>query len=195
MSDNLFYLFYLSPYYLFHRVIFSLIIIFLLFLLLLFVNFVRNKKASKLLVNKKQNNLSIIQSIVLVFVTLVFSVWISSTPNIIPSNVSVLDKTELLNLTSIKKPFILINPKTNKTINYSDAEFLDRCFDGEFKNTPLLLQFEGENSTVDVEVKVWKSDRSNNKIREVTLSKVKKTFKHFNKQYQIDSYQLDFICE
>ena len=102
MSDNLFYLFYLSPYYLFHRVIFSLIIIFLLFLLLLFVNFVRNKKASKLLVNKKQNNLSIIQSIVLVFVTLVFSVWISSTPNIIPSNVSVLDKTELLNLTSNK---------------------------------------------------------------------------------------------
>lgn len=195
MSDNLFYLFYLSPYYLFHRVIFSLIIIFLLFLLLLFVNFVRNKKASKLLVNKKQNNLSIIQSIVLVFVTLVFSVWISSTPNIILSNVSVLDKTELLNLTSIKKPFILINPKTNKTINYSDAEFLDRCFDGEFKNTPLLLQFEGENSTVTVEVKVWKSNRSNNKIREVTLSKVKKTFKHFNKQHQIDSYQLDFICE
>ena len=195
MSDKLFYLFYLSPYYLFHRVIFSLIIIFFLFLLLLFVNFVRNKKASKLSVNKKQNNLSIIQSIVLVFVTIVLSVWASSTTDIIPSNVSVLDKTELLNLTSIKKPFVLIDPKTKKSINYSDTDFLNKYFDGGFKTTPLLLQFEGENSTVDVEVKVWKSDRSNNKIREVTLSKVKKTFKHFHKQYQIDSYQLDFICE
>lgn len=182
MSDNLFYLFYLSPYYLFHRVIFSLIIIFFLFLLL-FVNFVRNKKVSKLSGNKKQNNLSIIQSVILVFVTLILSVWITSIPNVNPSNVNILNKTELLNLTSIKKPFILIDPKTNKSINYSDVDFLNNYFDGGFKTTPLLLQFEGEKSTVDVEVKVWKSDRSNNKIKEVTLSKVKKTFKHLNKQH------------
>ncbi len=194
MSNNLFYLFYLSPYYLFYRVIFSLVIIFFLFLLLFF-DFIKKKKESKHSENKKQNNLLIIQSIILVFVTSVLSVWISSTPNIIPSDVNILNKTELLNLTSIKKPFILIDPKTNKSINYSDADFLNNYFDGRFKNTPLLLQFEGEKSTIDVEVKVWKSERSNNKIKEVTLSKVKKTFKHLNKQYQIDGYQLDFICE
>lgn len=194
MSDNLVYLFYLSPYYLFYRVIFSLIIIFLLFLLL-FIDFFRKKKASKLSGNNKQNNLSIIGSIILVFVTLILSIWITSISNTIPSNISILDKTELLNLTSIKKPFILIDPKTNKSINYSDADFLNNYFDGRFKNTPLLLQFEGEKSTIDVEVKVWKSERSNNKIKEVNFSKVKKTFKHLNKQYQIDGYQLDFICE
>lgn len=194
MGDNLFYLFYLSPYYLFYRVIFSLVIIFFLFLLL-FVNFFKKKKVSKLFENKKQNNLSIIQSVILVFVTLVLCVWITSIPNTIPSNISILDKTELLNLTSIKKPFVLIDPKTNKSINYSDNKFLDKYFDSGLKNTPLLLQFEGEESTVDVEVKVWKSDRSNNKIKEVTLSKVKKTFQDLNKQYQIDGYQLDFICE
>lgn len=194
MSNNLFYLFYLSPYYLFYRVIFSLVIIVFLFLLL-FVDFIKKKKESKLSENKKQNNLSIIQSIILVFVTSVLSVWISSTPNIIPSDVNILNKTELLNLTSIKKPFVLIDPKTNKSINYSDNKFLDKYFDSGLKNTPLLLQFEGEKSTIDVEVKVWKSERSNNKIKEVTLSKVKKTFKHLNKQYQIDGYQLDFICE
>ena len=194
MIDNLFYLFYLSPYYLFYRVIFSLVIIVFLFLLL-FVDFIKKKKESKHSENKKQNNLLIIQSIILVFVTSVLSVWISSTPNIIPSDVNILNKTELLNLTSIKKPFVLIGPKTNKSINYSDADFLNKYFDSGLKNTPLLLQFEGEESTVDVEVKVWKSERSNNKIKEVTLSKVKKTFKHLNKQYQIDGYQLDFICE
>lgn len=139
--------------------------------------------------------MSIIGSIILVFVSLILSIWITSIPNTIPSNISILDKTELLNLTSIKKPFVLIDPKTNKSINYSDADFLNKYFDGGFKNTPLLLQFEGEKSTVDVEVKVWKSDRSNNKIREITLSKVQKTFKHLNKQHQIDGYQLDFICE
>ena len=194
MSNNLFYLFYLSPYYLFYRVIFSLVIIVFLFLLL-FVDFIKKKKESKLSENKKQNNLSIIQSIILVFVTSVLSIWISSTPNIIPSDVNILNKTELLNLTSIKKPFVLIDPKTNKSINYSDNKFLDKYFDSGFKTTPLLLQFEGEESTVDVEVKVWKSERSNNKIKEVTLSKVKKTFKHLNKLHQIDGYQLDFICE
>lgn len=171
-----------------------MVIIIFLFLLL-FVDFIKKKKESKLSENKKQNNLSIIQSIILVFVTSVLSVWISSTPNTTPSDVNILNKTELLDLTSIKKPFVLIDPKTNKSINYSDADFLNKYFDGGFKNTPFLLQFEGEKSTVDVEVKVWKSDRSNNKIKEVTLSKVKKTFKHLNKQHQIDGYQLDFICE
>lgn len=194
MSDDLFYLFYLSPYYLFYRVIFSLVIIFYLFLLLFF-DFFRKKKASKLSRNNKQNNLSIIGSIILVFVTLILSIWITSIPNTIPSNISILDKTELLNLTSIKKPFVLIDPKTNKSINYSDADFLNKYFDSGLKNPPLLLQFEGEKSTIDVEVKVWKSDRSNDKIKEVTLSKVQKTFKHLNKQHQIDGYRLDFICE